>query len=95
VAADTEIADLTATEMLRLFGRGELSPVEAAKACLARIERYNDAVNAYCLLDPETTLAAARAAPVARFGGAARRTGWWTAFPPRSRTCSTPAAGAT
>lgn len=61
MAADTEIADLTATEMLRLFGRGELSPVEATKACLARIERHNDTVNAYCLVDPETTLAAARA----------------------------------
>ncbi|KAB7623726.1 amidase [Alkalilimnicola sp. S0819] len=56
----TRIADLSALELLRLFRGGELSPVEAARACLARIERHNPAVNAYCLIDPDTTLAAAR-----------------------------------
>jgi len=57
----TEVADLTAVQMLKLFRTGKLSPVEAARACLARIDRYNDQVNAYCLVDPETTLAAAKA----------------------------------
>ncbi len=56
----TQIADMTAMEMLRGFRRRDLSPVEAAKACLERIERYNPVVNAFCLVDPDTTLQAAR-----------------------------------
>lgn len=56
----TQIADMTAMEMLRAFRRRELSPVEAAKACLARIETYNPLVNSFCLVDEETTLQAAR-----------------------------------
>jgi len=55
-----EIADMTAVEMLELFRLGELSPVEAAEACLKRIDQYNDQVNAYNFLDQETTFAAAR-----------------------------------
>jgi len=55
-----EIADLTAAEMVEAFGRGALSPVEAAQACLARIDRWNDRVRAYNFLDRDTTLAAAR-----------------------------------
>ena len=58
----TEIADMTALEMLRLFASRALSPVEAARACLARIHAHNATVNAYCLIDEETTLGAARAA---------------------------------
>lgn len=57
---NAEIADMTAMEMLRAFRRGDLSPVESAKACLERIERYNPVVNAYCLVDEDVTLAAAR-----------------------------------
>jgi aspartyl-tRNA(Asn)/glutamyl-tRNA(Gln) amidotransferase subunit A len=55
------IADLTAHELVEHFRLGQLSPVEAAKACLARIEQFDSRVNAYCLLRPEETLAAARA----------------------------------
>ncbi|MCG5531230.1 amidase [Halorhodospira halochloris] len=58
--ANTEIADLTALEMLRRFRSGTLSPVEAAEAALERIHRHNNQVNAYCLVDEETTLRAAR-----------------------------------
>jgi aspartyl-tRNA(Asn)/glutamyl-tRNA(Gln) amidotransferase subunit A len=50
-------ADLTATEMLAEFEAGRLSPVEATRAVLDRIEAANDAVNAYCLVDPERALA--------------------------------------
>ncbi|MEX0731967.1 MAG: amidase [Aquisalimonadaceae bacterium] len=57
---DTQIADMTAMDMLRAYRRGDLSPVDTAKACLQRIERYNPVVNAYCLVDEEVTLAAAR-----------------------------------
>lgn len=55
-----DVADLTATEMLDLFELGELSPVEAAGAALKRIRRHNDTVNAFCLVDEETTMAAAK-----------------------------------
>ncbi len=59
---DTDVADLSARDLVTLFSRGLLSPVEAATAALARIRRYDPVVNAYCLVDEETTLEAARAA---------------------------------
>uniref|UniRef100_UPI002636F3DA amidase family protein n=1 Tax=uncultured Salinicola sp. TaxID=1193542 RepID=UPI002636F3DA len=57
----TELADLTALEALKLFERGELSPVELTQDCLARIERHNPSVNALCHVDHDGALAAARA----------------------------------
>lgn len=57
-----ELAGLSATQMLELFESGGLSPVEVAEAALERIETLDGQVNAWCYLDPETTLAAARAA---------------------------------
>jgi len=56
----TDIADMTALEMVELFQFGEISPVDAAHACLERIEDHNDKVNAYNFLEQATTLAAAR-----------------------------------
>lgn len=53
-------ADLTATEMLAAFASGELSPVEAAEATLARIEAANPAVNAFTLVDADHALHRAR-----------------------------------
>ena len=58
--AATDPATLSATALLRLYRRKELSPVEATEACLARIERWNDRVQAFCLIDGEAALAAAR-----------------------------------
>jgi len=40
------LAALPATELRRRIGAKELSPVELVEACIARIERYNPAVNA-------------------------------------------------
>ena len=45
---------------MQRYRRKELSPVEAVKATLARIERFNGVVNAYCHLDAEGALAAAK-----------------------------------
>lgn len=59
--SEASAADLTALRMLELFRERELSPVEAARAVLARIRALDPAVNAYCLVDEEATLAAARA----------------------------------
>jgi aspartyl-tRNA(Asn)/glutamyl-tRNA(Gln) amidotransferase subunit A len=54
-------ANLTATGLLAAYRDGTLSPVEAAEAVLARIERADPGLNAFCLVDPEWTLEAARA----------------------------------
>ena len=57
----TDPAALTATELLDLYRRRQLSPVEATRAVLDRIERFDPAVNAFCLIDPDQALRAARA----------------------------------
>ena len=54
-------ADLSATELHAAYRDGSLSPVEVARAALDRIEAVNGAVNAYCLVDPDRTLADAAA----------------------------------
>jgi aspartyl-tRNA(Asn)/glutamyl-tRNA(Gln) amidotransferase subunit A len=66
----SDAADLTATELLDEYAAGTLSPVEAAEAVLARIERENPRLNAFCLVDEETTLDMARAAADRRARGA-------------------------
>ncbi|HXV94480.1 MAG TPA: amidase [Pseudonocardia sp.] len=58
--ASTE-ADLSATELLAAYRSGALSPVEATRAALERIEELDRHVNAFCLVDPEAALASARA----------------------------------
>jgi len=50
---------MTANQLLRHYRAGSLSPVEAAKTALARIERHNGTLNAYNLIDAEGALAAA------------------------------------
>jgi aspartyl-tRNA(Asn)/glutamyl-tRNA(Gln) amidotransferase subunit A len=55
-----DVAGLSATELLRHYRRRTLSPVEATRAVLARIERLNPIYNAFCFLAPEQALAAAR-----------------------------------
>lgn len=58
----TDAADLTAHELLRAYGDGELSPVEATQACLDRIDALDERYNAFCLVDAEHALASAQAA---------------------------------
>ncbi|MBU0726966.1 MAG: amidase [Alphaproteobacteria bacterium] len=55
-----DICYLSATELLRHYQRKTLSPVEVTKAVLGRIEAVNPHVNAFCLVDPDAALAAAR-----------------------------------
>ena len=50
----------SATELLELYRNEQLSPVEATQAALARISTYNPQLNAFCLVDEEAALAAAR-----------------------------------
>lgn len=56
----SETAFLPAAELARLYRERELSPVEAAQAALGQISRHNPRVNAFCLVDEESALAAAR-----------------------------------
>src|SRR5712691_9576702 len=58
----TQIHDLSATDLVSLYRRRELSPVEAMRDVLARIERFNPLVNAFLLVDADGALAAAREA---------------------------------
>ncbi len=52
-------ADLTATELVAAYRAGELSPVEATRDVLERIERLDPEVNAFCLVDADRALTAA------------------------------------
>ena len=57
----TEPTQMTATELVAQYRRRALSPVDVAKAVLARIEKLDPAVNAFCHLDATGALAAAKA----------------------------------
>jgi aspartyl-tRNA(Asn)/glutamyl-tRNA(Gln) amidotransferase subunit A len=55
-----EIALLSAKDLIAHYRNGSLSPVEATKAALARIEAHNPALNAFILVDADGALAEAR-----------------------------------
>ena len=57
----TDLADCSALTLLALYRAGDASPVEATRAVLARIERFNPLLNAFCHLAPDEAIAAARA----------------------------------
>lgn len=50
---------ITATELLAEYRAGRLSPVEATKNALARVDELNGTLNAFCLVDAAQALAAA------------------------------------
>ncbi len=56
-----ETAFLPATRLLALYREKKLSPVEVLAETLARLERYEGAVNAFVLYDPEAAMTSARA----------------------------------
>jgi aspartyl-tRNA(Asn)/glutamyl-tRNA(Gln) amidotransferase subunit A len=51
---------LTGIELLAKYRAREISPVEATRAILERIERLNPVLNAFCLVDAQAALASAR-----------------------------------
>ena len=61
LAEKTDLGEMTAAELSALFANGKASPVEAAKASLERIEKFNPTVNAFAYIMPEMALAEARA----------------------------------
>lgn len=54
-----DIALTTANGLTKLYRKGELSPLEATRAALDRIERHNARLNAFNLVAAETALAEA------------------------------------
>ncbi len=47
--------ELTAAELSTAFAARELSPVDVTEACLARIEALDAEINAFCLVEPESS----------------------------------------
>src|SRR6188472_663723 len=58
MAEDT--AFLPATRLLELYRAKQLSPVAVMEETLARLERYEGALNAFVLYDPDSAMATAR-----------------------------------
>ncbi len=56
----SSLADCTAGDLLQLYRSGAASPVEATAAVLERIALRNPQLNAFCLVDAEAALQAAR-----------------------------------
>jgi aspartyl-tRNA(Asn)/glutamyl-tRNA(Gln) amidotransferase subunit A len=56
----SDLAFAAASELLSGYRRRTISPVDATKAALARIETLNPKLNAFCLIDADGALAAAR-----------------------------------
>ncbi len=57
----SDLTQLTAAELSKLYRKGKASPVETMDAVLNRADRINPAINALCLVDIEPALKAARA----------------------------------
>lgn len=55
-----DLADCTATELLQLYKSGQASPVEATRTVLARIDRLNPQLKAFCLVAHESAMQAAQ-----------------------------------
>jgi aspartyl-tRNA(Asn)/glutamyl-tRNA(Gln) amidotransferase subunit A len=55
-----DLADATASQLLALYASHEASPIEALTAVQARVARVDPLLNAFCLLDWERALHAAR-----------------------------------
>jgi aspartyl-tRNA(Asn)/glutamyl-tRNA(Gln) amidotransferase subunit A len=67
--AEDEIAYASAAELTGLYRGGKLSPVEVTEALLARLDRLGPKLNAFCVVDRDGALAAARASEERWRGG--------------------------
>jgi len=55
-----DLCALSATELLALYRTKKLSPVEVTRATLERIGKLNPILNAFCFLDPDSSLKSAK-----------------------------------
>jgi aspartyl-tRNA(Asn)/glutamyl-tRNA(Gln) amidotransferase subunit A len=72
MSAKDELASFTASDLVRLYRRRDVSPVEVAGAVLARVERLNGRFNAFCLVDGESALREAKASEARWLAGTPR-----------------------
>jgi len=56
----SDLAFLSATELLHHYRRGDLSPVDVTRATLDQISKHNDGINAWVIIDEEGAMAAAQ-----------------------------------
>ena len=54
------LADLSVNDLTKGYASGDFSPVDATRACLERINEFNEKVNAFCLIDTEGALLSAQ-----------------------------------
>src|SRR5699024_10578738 len=57
----TDLAELTAAELVEGYAAGDFTPVEAAEASLARIEERDGDLNSFVLVDRDSAIASAEA----------------------------------
>jgi Asp-tRNA(Asn)/Glu-tRNA(Gln) amidotransferase A subunit family amidase len=69
---DLDLCYTPATELLRRYRAGDISPLEVVENSLARIAEVNPALNCFCFTYPEEALAAARTAERRWVSGTAR-----------------------
>src|SRR5690349_23277262 len=55
-----DLCDLSAVELLGLYRKKKVSPVEVTHAVLDRIEKLNPVLNAFCFLDSSSSLKSAK-----------------------------------
>jgi aspartyl-tRNA(Asn)/glutamyl-tRNA(Gln) amidotransferase subunit A len=55
-----DLCSLSATDLIRSYAKKQLSPVEVTRAVLDRIEKLNPVLNAFCLLDFDSSLKSAK-----------------------------------
>ena len=63
--ADRDLCFMPATKLVPLIARGAVSPLEVVQAVLARLERVNPRLNAYCTVAAEQAVDAAKRATAA------------------------------
>lgn len=61
---DRTLALMSATDSAAAFASGDLSPVEVTEAVLDTVDALNPHINAFCWLDPDGAMAAAKASEV-------------------------------
>src|SRR5690348_10926368 len=61
MASGNDVAYASAVSLLDFYGRGELSPVEATRLILDRLDALQPEINAFCVVDRDGAMAAARA----------------------------------
>ncbi len=96
-----DIKSLTAAELLRLYRKRELSPVEVTRDQLDRIEKFEPALNAFIIIDRDGALKAAKESEarwqkgepiglVDGIGATVKDNVWLKGFPSRRGSLTTP-----